>query len=500
MNCFSFFLFFDIFGVGYNFLIDGRDKQKTATGALMTIFYFLIVVGLFFGFGLDLYQRKNPKVSLNKETVPYSKYGMSNSNFTLAYRLEDDDGLIIDNDSIIKKKVIYYSYELVDGVWNNTILEIIESKSCHDFSEISKKEEYFNISLKNWYCIDFENRTWGGNWDGNFIYVFQIIIEQCMNSTENNNTCSSQEEISKSFITHKNSGNLYYSQMSLSVQPALNDFSNPLKPYLVNYYQTLDLNLSKNRIQTFKVTSVNNDVGWFFSDVKEESVFDFDFAESDINFKKKWEEPILFSTSFYLGNNSNTFSRSYTKIQEVIASIGGFAKLFYTLSVLLFNYAQKSYRNLIILNKVKFDTKNFSEMNIDKIESLQKINKQETVKVEVETSIKNKIKYVEIKFSNLICFKLCRKKYKQSINDILIKYSYYNEYIANKFEILSYFNLFKDFENLKKMILTKNQRNYLKESLHKIKIKNDNIDEKMSKEETSQKQPLRYSQNYIIKK
>ena len=41
----------DMFGVGYNFLISGRDKFKTTSGAVITLLYAMILSGLFMGFG-----------------------------------------------------------------------------------------------------------------------------------------------------------------------------------------------------------------------------------------------------------------------------------------------------------------------------------------------------------------------------------------------------------------------------------------------------------------
>jgi hypothetical protein len=449
-------------------------------------------MALFFSFGLDLYQRKNPKVSLNKEMGEYSITKLSNSNFTLAYRIEDDEGQIFNDESIITQKVFFYSYELIDGIWNSTLREIIERKKCEDFENFKEKEEFFNVSLKNWYCIDFENRTWGGNWDGDFVHLFQIIVEQCINSTENNNTCSSEEKISNSFISLINSGNLYYSQMSMSVQPSMNDFARPLKPYLVNYYQTLNLDLSKSRVQTFKITSVNNDIGWFFNDVKIDSILDMDYAEHDINIKKRWEEPILFSTLFYLGNNKSTYYRTYTEIQEVIASVGGFAKFFYTCLLLAYFYVQKTYRNLILMNSLKFNIETHSKKTSSK-GNIKFQNEAESVKK--ETHIRKPKVDVEVKFSNYICFILCRKRYRSSLNKKLSHYRYYDNYISNKFEVVSYLNLYREFENVKNIILSEEQIRYVKESLPKI-IPKENDGEN---DESSQKQPLQYTQNFIIK-
>lgn len=80
--------YLDIFGVGFNFLVDGRYKQKTMGGAILFLLYFFIFIGLFFGFGIDLYQRKRPKVSFNTVIKDYNEVSLSNKNFTCSYRVE----------------------------------------------------------------------------------------------------------------------------------------------------------------------------------------------------------------------------------------------------------------------------------------------------------------------------------------------------------------------------------------------------------------------------
>ncbi len=277
----------------------------------------------------------------------------------------------------------------------------MEKRRCHEYPGYEEKEAVFNISLKNWYCVDFENHTWGGNWDGNFVYFYQINVEQCINSTENNNTCSTQDVISNSFINPRSSGNLYYSQMTMSVQPSMNDFSLPLKPHLVNYYQMLNLELSKRKVQTFKLTSVYNDVGWFFQDIKINSVYSLDFAENDFTLKKKWEEPLVFSTYNYLGNKRDTYYRTYTKIQEVIAAVGGFAKFFYTCILITFFYVQKVYRDLIIINKIKFNTDSFVSGNNQKNNSFHSFNNlQSIVEISIVKKTQNEFK---VNYAQYLC-------------------------------------------------------------------------------------------------
>ena len=85
----SFLLNIDVFGIGYNFQVNGRDKFKTLSGVIMTIFYAIIFSALFMGFGIDLYQRKRPKVSSNTKIQDFEEIPLSNKNFTYAYRIED---------------------------------------------------------------------------------------------------------------------------------------------------------------------------------------------------------------------------------------------------------------------------------------------------------------------------------------------------------------------------------------------------------------------------
>ena len=99
----------DIFGLKYDLLIDGQKTFKTKSGAKFTILYFIIVLGLFFSFGIDLYLRKNPKVSLNNiVSDDYEFEYLNNSNATLAFRIEDVDGQPYKNNSIIEFNLSLY--------------------------------------------------------------------------------------------------------------------------------------------------------------------------------------------------------------------------------------------------------------------------------------------------------------------------------------------------------------------------------------------------------
>jgi hypothetical protein len=419
----NFLIYLDIFGVEFIFLNKGQEKHRTISGALLTIFYCLIVVLLFVQFGVDLYERKNPKVSINVEITPYTPVQLSNKNFTFAYRIENAEGEIFLDETVASPKVYIFFNELINGSWVERFVKNPSNRRCHDFPEYKEKEAYYGISLVSWYCVNFDNYTWGGNWDGNFVNGFMINIEQCINSTLNNNKCATQEKIEKTFIHNRNSGNLFYSQLFLSAQPAMDNYEQPLKTSLVNTYSLLNLKLSKRRVQTFKATGLIQDVGWFWKDLRYQEVLELDTSEPDFSFKDQWEQGVVFGTYNYLGGKKQVYTRTYTKIQEVIANIGGFAKFSYTCITFVFWYIKTTYRELFFMTnfeKYKEPLKNFQLSN--------EVSKSTVI---------DKFTYFDY-----ICVKLCKSKSNEKRNKGYKTYMKLESYFNEKMDIVSYLKLY----------------------------------------------------------
>lgn len=453
----------DIFGSAYVFLKDGNEKFKSNSGAILTIIYCVIVVALFMGFGLDLYERKNPRVSFNTGTVPYFLQNMSNLNFTYAFRVEDSNGLQIENPSLFSPIIAYIGMEMQNGSWALKAGNYLQAKKCHDVANYTLKEDYYNISLKNWYCLDFDGVKIGGNWNGNFVYTFLIQILQCTNSTQNNNTCLSQEEMEKAFVNPLNGGNFFYSDLFLSIQPAMNNFTHPIGSTLVNNYEMLSLQFTKRKVQTFKTTRIDNDVGWFFPDYKEESTITSESIRPDFTMKDKWTQNVLYNTYLYLGNTVDSYNRSYTKVQEVIASIGGFAKFFHTALFFMHFSIGKVYKNLILIHALPFNEDSFAlRAKVDSPKkAATKLGLLVFKKFEVRKNLDrpgSKIADMMDKVSYYAYFKrfVCRCN-KNTSNNTLNKYKHYDRYFTKALDVVSYVKLYNQFKILKKVLMDKNQ-------------------------------------------
>jgi len=473
---YSLFRKLDVFGTEYSFLIDGKRNYKTPMGALITLFYIFLVVALFFAFGIDLYQRKNPKVSLNSQNFPYKPVKLSNLNFTYAYRVEDADGIMQTDESIIKMKVNFYSYELINGSWVTSFKSSRAPQRCHDFPEYEEKENKYNISLQSWYCVDFNNYSWGGFWDANFVNYFEITVNVCMNSTSDI-TCAKQEKISKQFYSDISGGNLYFSDLSLYVEPALTNYNNPISTTLVNRYQMLNLDITKSKVQTYKITEIDNDVGWFFEDFLHESVINVDNILNDFTFKDRWKESVLFYTVHYMGRKVETYRRSYTKIQEVFASIGGFSKFFFTLLVLLFSNIRSVYNSLLLINSIPFYEDPLRDSNSMLYNEVSKsimtdnfISQSRNIKYKIEKKQSDPPKKTDFNYYDYFCYSNCKKKGKSGLAyNKLENYKKYEAFFQKKLDISSYFDIHHKFYLMKKILLSKDDRYMIKFIKPKLK-------------------------------
>lgn len=522
----------DSFGVSYNFQIKTKDKFKTTLGALFTILYYLVILILFFQLGEDVYKREKPKVSLNTDIKNYQEVQLSNKNFTYAYRVEDKTGLQVKDRSKFYQKVLYFHYEMVNGTWNNLLEKYLPEFKCSEISYNDERERYFNISLENWNCIDFDNIKLGGNWDGNFVYGLEILTMQCQNGTDQ--ICSSKEEINNFFSPEVQGNRIFYSDLSMEIYPSMDDYEAPLKTHLVNNYELLNMGLIKRNIKTFKSTKMVNDIGWFLPDyLNQELILSTDTTFRDFTFKNPENSFQLFDQFLYLGRKVDTYNRSYYKIQEAIAAVGGFSRILFIILNFIFFYAAQTYRSLFLIsnlfngkeeinicknkyrpvfnnsnrnntfnnsevNRLNFARKDFRKnflVNLNNFESINKnilrseskidVSNISNVKSESKTKIyKNKmvatiVKKNTDKQANIIYYKdyfiykyfCCIKNNNADLKTHLNMIKDYQSYFSRCLDVFTYFNTLNEFKNLKRMLLSKQERENLEMRKHKIKDK-----------------------------
>ena len=386
---------FDIYGSSYTINTLGQEKYKTWFGCLSTLITVIIVGVATFLFGTDLLYKKNPKVINYVEILKESEPLFVNSaNFTIAWRIEDYSGApIAEENKYTFPSVGFFEYQRnSDGEFEQLQNIVIEPKKC---SETRAKENptILDLDLETYYCIDFEEIKQArdpssevpfyGNFDENYVANVYIQFNSCRVSIETDNyyDCVSFDE-----AVRRN--NLGYQFISL-ILPRLNfkpsSFESPLNEYFENNYTKLSPYSETFQTTKFSNVRMENDVGWIFEDVqiidaieKTESNQVFGFLSEKAYDGSGSAYHFTFDT--YLSRNKIVIKRSYMKIQELAANVGGilkaimtFLSFFSSLNVkwsihneivsLLFNLqGMPNKKGVGLNNKIRLDTSKVGEL------------------------------------------------------------------------------------------------------------------------------------------
>ena len=330
MNCLKTFLFsIDCYGTNFHFYLNHKQKHKSIHGGFFTIITLLLVIVSIKLFGANFLQRKKPTITSASINQGYSIIDLKKEKVVLAFRFEDLDGNFIDNSRKIYPMIYYYS-------------KIFDNSS--DINSFTKEEEYLNFHICNesdygndnltnkygkLYCIDWENKNFGGYWENSFLFYFEIRLYFCQNGlqySKNNPNCTSLETLSNIFNLNNP---IYFSLFYPIYQFNPNSFKNPFIKTYKNYFYSLNHKLQKNDRLFIKQYYFYDDHGWLFQNIKKNSVWGVDeiisdyYYSSEEDLSKEGSSSLFYTMNIYMEEEIISISRYYTKIQEVIAVVGG---------------------------------------------------------------------------------------------------------------------------------------------------------------------------------
>jgi hypothetical protein len=349
----------DIYGSPYNFTIFSEPIYKTSAGGIATIITFLFYIYCFFYFGKDFWKRQNPHFLNEKVTLPsYPKYTLNRNDILIGFRVEDLDGNFIDISRLFNISITYFQYKQINGslVQFTSSLGLIDCSSI-DIASMNMKTKRV---ISNIYCIDFNNTSLGGYWDGEFLNYIMVNFYACINSTKNNFSCMDYSK-AYDFLSH---GMPSFNVYTGSYYTDFDDHEKPLKMRLFNQFNYIDPKYGKNIRLIFKKSYMTTDLGIVTSLPKEYSVYGLEHFITDTT---PVDPPLLNASvttklctyEVYFLDTIEIFEVSYIKLQEIVARMGGFLSVITTFFKFMIGYLNEHYRNVEIINHL-FD---FSEIN-----------------------------------------------------------------------------------------------------------------------------------------
>ena len=310
----------DMYGKKFQFKFEG-DTFKTIFGAIISLIMGLATLGLCCYFGLDLYYKESPFVLEKLDYLDYSPLikNHNRSNTFVAFRLK---GPYYDDLRYFEHSVIYY-YKNTNGK-GNSLKTFGSTHKCKP-DEIDQ-DNWSRNELGDYFCYDQEDSTIGGP-DVNFTSHYPaLVVKFCGKDTEKryNITCASQKELD--LVVANNSQKKY---IEVVYQANLVHHSSVAYPYKRKYYSTslgIDLSDKKAFYQgiSYRTSYIQTDTGLIFKDSHKTPLIEFDSMSVLL-------EPSSgdFFAKVYISISraEKTYFKSYVKLLDVIANVGGFISL-----------------------------------------------------------------------------------------------------------------------------------------------------------------------------
>ncbi len=329
----------DIYSNPYTFLFKGRRAFHSTIGMFISLIVNIsgFLFAVFFFLKINSHNSPNIVDSLFKGEIPLNITLNSGKYFYLFSLVDKNNSQIFDS-SIA---TIEASYEVTSMLPNGTFTYNqfpIKLENCSNFINNDNSEyEYItkSVILNNYYCF---NKTTsgielklGGSQGDEFRSRIIINIKKC-----NNNFCkyNLNEEIQNSAF-HL----IYLSSYIDSL-----DYKNPIKYFVKKERIQFDPDFHKIIYHNFHQINYTSDNNLVFDTTEEKTSITFDNIEKEIfipnHIYKNQNEPLL-SLIINQSQIKEVFTRHYTKLQDITASMGGLWSTLSLVGTLLCSYYKR---------------------------------------------------------------------------------------------------------------------------------------------------------------
>lgn len=395
----NYYFNFDIYSKTPNFYFQNHDRVNTCFGTFLTILYVIISLSLFIYQTIIILNRKNLKVyDSTKFCQEMPIIELDSNTLYFAFGLEDPqtNNRFIDN-SIYIPKIVFVNKEKINDELVTVYQKTMDIEKCNvlnfgeDYQHLFHEDE-----LNNSYCLKkFDNLTLAGGYRYERFSYIRIRIYPCVNSSTNNFSCKSQEEIDR-FMS---SG--YFSIIIKDIGLNPSNYSFPTLPILQNLYTTIDKQIYKNYIFNLGVTEIDTDTGLFNDKIETKKYLQFRKDSETFIFRDEEEYyngKSVIMVQFKLDDNIFVQNRSYMKISEIFSLMGGYMQLINTIFILISLIVNKFTLEIKILNNIfKFNLKKKKL-----IMKYQKLNDAEVTNANASFSQPRKSQIINIKKSTNI--------------------------------------------------------------------------------------------------
>ncbi|KAL4489270.1 hypothetical protein ABPG72_006334 [Tetrahymena utriculariae] len=393
-----------MYGQSIQLNLNKKNKYNTAFGGILSLVIFkLLLVGCWF-FGKELIYKQNPQVISQMRVVDSPRrIDIRPDNLIIMMGVANENAQYFSDPTIFTANAIQQvQVSYVDLNTGKTTIQLknlnITMRLCNKNDiGIPNTESYFNqLNFPALYCFDTSKQPVYFEGDFNqkqFSQVF-VYIEKCKNSTQSEVICKPKEVIEKTLLLSK--VGIF---MSDQVVDPLN-FKNPISTRGINLYASTSSDFPQEIGLYFTNQYIDTDAGIFYQDIQ--SISTFIFSQQTIT--PFFSDPNALARILIRlqKQKENYMKRTYLKLAEVVAQVGGLLKILVLLGFFLSNPISKLYYFKAIIdeiyqfqrtdNKIQLIAKDQQKFESSKKETIDKSQLAQIQDQQQKLIIKNKVK------------------------------------------------------------------------------------------------------------
>ena len=338
-NIFELFIYLDLFGTKPRFLIDGYKSQRSYIGAFFSIICCSVVFMYFIYFLKKIITHSKPNMVVSNLIDDLPEKYFFKDDFVFAISLQFPNYTNYINESIYFLKLYDVEYEFLED--NSYIFKEkeIPITSCSNYSFKALSDYFKGLNLKQLYCANFSGYFLEGEYGQKKWRTINFKFSKCRNNSNYNN-CLNEKDIDN----YLQSGYVDIFMTEQMVVPK--DFKNPIKIYGKNVFDSINGREYMDFWVYLKRLEVQTDKGIIFDQIEKRSVLSF---EKTSTMKYTLLDETFLQVILRISINKDIYDRTYMKMQEALANVGGMVKIIFTIGEIL-NYLTKLilYRNYIL--------------------------------------------------------------------------------------------------------------------------------------------------------
>ena len=250
----------------------------------------------------------------------------------------------------------------------------------YNYTDLAKANQ-----MDNFICLKNLNTSTEGSFSRDYFENLQIKMLRCKNSTTSNVICKSDNE-----INDKLQGSFfefYYTNRYIEVR----DFQDPMKEFFDVYFIALDPYSSRFVDMYLKRVNITSDEGVIFEEKVTKEYVNFDYVREQFDTKAA-ETQII---SFFINSSNNVLdvNRSYFKLTDMAAIVGGIFNVCIVIGQMLAKFISEVQIKIQILNTLFFfDTDRTEDLELIPNSPDKFIGKRKSIDVRREEAVLKNLK------------------------------------------------------------------------------------------------------------